>query len=185
MVTTNMIRILLSMLSLVIVTTSASACTKPYDRKRYSYPDRAELGCKITTYDFYTGKQIPCSLVDVEHIFPLSKACEMGMSDENIRKLARDPDNLVFAHQTVNRSKGDALPVQTIKRFKNNPSIKFNQANFDDYASRVGVIADKYNVKRQLGVANLKLINQANRSIRNRIIIQTTTKVAKRIATRG
>ena len=75
--------------------------------------------CRVTGgtfYDPYAGKQLSnTSPVEVDHIFPLSAAWDMGAYDWDQRKralFANDPLNLVATQRRLNQQKSDKLPAE-------------------------------------------------------------------------
>lgn len=74
-------------------------------------------GCKVTDGEWvspYTGKTIKTpSTLDIDHIVPLSRAWAAGAKVWTAQRrlnFANDPDNLVAADRSSNRSKGDLGP---------------------------------------------------------------------------
>lgn len=65
--------------------------------------------------DPYSGQPLDHDSAEVDHIFPLSAAWDLGASSwtasERIR-FANDPDNLVLVSRTENQEKSDQLPSQ-------------------------------------------------------------------------
>lgn len=65
--------------------------------------------------DPYAGEELAADEVEIDHIFPLSAAWDLGAhSWDDARRLAfaNDPRNLVAVHRSVNQQKSDQLPSQ-------------------------------------------------------------------------
>ncbi|MBK4143125.1 DUF1524 domain-containing protein [Corynebacterium macginleyi] len=88
-------------------------------------------------YDPYAGEMISAtSPIEVDHIFPLSAAFDMGAADwdRNTKiRFANDPLNLVATSRKLNQEKSDSLPSEWLP-----------PANRCDYSRRLAEIAQKY-----------------------------------------
>lgn len=63
--------------------------------------------------DPYTHRTVPVSDVEIDHIFPLSAAWDMGAAEWDMHtatQFANDPLNLVAVEGAANRDKSDQLP---------------------------------------------------------------------------
>ncbi|GAB3939764.1 HNH endonuclease family protein [Corynebacterium tapiri] len=74
-------------------------------------------GCEAsgTTTGMYTGASISPHTSDIDHLFPLAAAWDMGAAnwDEKRRvAFANDPLNLIAVDSTANREKSDQLPSE-------------------------------------------------------------------------
>ncbi|QRJ59301.1 HNH endonuclease [Corynebacterium macginleyi] len=87
-------------------------------------------------YDPYAGEMISAtSPIEVDHIFPLSAAFDMGAADwdRNTKiRFANDPLNLVATSRKLNQEKSDSLPSEWLP-----------PANRCDYSRRLAEIARK------------------------------------------
>lgn len=92
-----------------------------------------------TVYDPYSGTTIPAtSPIEIDHIFPLSAAYDMGASEWNRETKVRfgnDPLNLVATSRELNQEKSDALPAEWLP-----------PANRCGYSRRLADIARKYSL---------------------------------------
>ena len=92
-----------------------------------------------TLYDPYSGTTIPAtSPIEIDHIFPLSAAYDMGASEwdrETKVRFGNDPLNLVATSRELNQEKSDALPAEWLP-----------PANRCDYSRRLADIARKYSL---------------------------------------
>ncbi|MDN6225797.1 MAG: HNH endonuclease family protein [Corynebacterium flavescens] len=77
------------------------------------------LNCRVTGgtfYDPYSDQAVSNSeAVEVDHVFPLSAAWDMGAHswDRNTRaRFANDPLNLVATQRSLNQQKSDSLPSE-------------------------------------------------------------------------
>lgn len=90
-----------------------------------------------TMYDPYAGEMISAtSPIEVDHIFPLSAAFDMGAVEwdqDTKRRFANDPLNLVATSRELNQEKSDSLPSEWLP-----------PANRCDYSRRLAEIARKY-----------------------------------------
>ncbi|WP_018118706.1 HNH endonuclease family protein [Corynebacterium mastitidis] len=72
-------------------------------------------GCRIVSAgtDPYSGEPLDPASVDIDHLYPLSAAWDMGAhawSPQRRRRFANDPINLVAVSREQNREKSDQLP---------------------------------------------------------------------------
>jgi hypothetical protein len=84
----------------------ADAC--PTGFKRPSYKTRS-FYCSAGEFvkDYYNGnKLIACKDMEVDHLIPLKVAHCAGLSEDALKRLANDPDNLRYTTMKTNRSKG-------------------------------------------------------------------------------
>ncbi|MDV2431893.1 HNH endonuclease family protein [Corynebacterium tuberculostearicum] len=92
-----------------------------------------------TVYDPYSGTPIPAtSPIEIDHIFPLSAAYDMGASEwdrESKVRFGNDPLNLVATSRELNQEKSDSLPAEWLP-----------PANGCDYSRRLADIARKYSL---------------------------------------
>ena len=92
-----------------------------------------------TLYDPYSGTTIPAtSPIEIDHIFPLSAAYDMGASEwdrETKVRFGNDPLNLVATSRKINQEKSDALPAEWLP-----------PANRCEYSRRLADIASKYSL---------------------------------------
>ena len=92
-----------------------------------------------TLYDPYSDTTIPAtSPIEIDHIFPLSAAYDMGASEwdrETKVRFGNDPLNLVATSRELNQEKSDALPAEWLP-----------PANRCDYSRRLADIARKYSL---------------------------------------
>lgn len=79
---------------------------RPYYKSRSEFCRTGEL---VT--DFYTGKKLRCEEAEVDHVVSLREAYLQGVCGDDLKNLAKDPDNLRLTHWTLNRRKG-AMPVE-------------------------------------------------------------------------
>ena len=79
---------------------------RPYYKTRYEFCRAGEL---IT--DFYTGEKILCEDAEVDHVVSLREAYLGGVCGDDLKQLAKDPENLKLTHWTNNRRKG-AMTVE-------------------------------------------------------------------------
>lgn len=96
--------------TLFCVSAYADTCAheffRPYYKTRSSLCSSGEL-----VSDFYTGKRILCEEAEVDHIVSLREAYLGGVCGDELKSLAKDPENLRLTHWTINRRKG-ALKVE-------------------------------------------------------------------------
>lgn len=81
-----------------------AACTVPY----------RQWG-EVEVTDPYTLKPLLAQNVEIDHLYPLSAAWDMGAHSWTAEKrnaFANDPHNLIVVDGAVNRSKSDALPAE-------------------------------------------------------------------------
>ncbi|WP_293820529.1 HNH endonuclease family protein [uncultured Corynebacterium sp.] len=92
-----------------------------------------------TIYDPYSGTTIPAtSPIEIDHIFPLAAAYDMGASEwdrETKVRFGNDPLNLVATSRKLNQEKSDALPAEWLP-----------PANRCEYSRRLADIAHKYSL---------------------------------------
>lgn len=75
------------------------------------------VGCGLpdtTAADPYTGAELAAGDAEIDHIFPLSAAWDLGAhawSPARRQAFANDPANLVAVHRAVNQQKSDQLPA--------------------------------------------------------------------------
>lgn len=65
--------------------------------------------------DPYAGEDLAADEVEIDHVFPLSAAWDLGAhswDDARRSAFANDPRNLVAVHRSVNQQKSDQLPAQ-------------------------------------------------------------------------
>ena len=92
-----------------------------------------------TIYDPYSGTSISAtSPIEIDHIFPLSAAYDMGASEwdrETKVRFGNDPLNLVATSRKLNQEKSDALPAEWLP-----------PANRCAYSRRLADVAKKYSL---------------------------------------
>ena len=92
-----------------------------------------------TVYDPYSGTTIPAtSPIEIDHIFPLSAAYDMGASEwdrETKVRFGNYPLNLVATSRKLNQEKSDALPAEWLP-----------PTNRCEYSRRLADIARKYSL---------------------------------------
>ena len=92
-----------------------------------------------TLYDPYSGTTIPAtSPIEIDHIFPLSAAYDLGASEwdrETKVRFGNDPLNLVATSRELNQEKSDSLPADWLP-----------PANRCGYSRRLADIARKYSL---------------------------------------
>lgn len=91
---------------LIFITTDALA--REYNRANYPY-SRAAFGCasplsKIV--DINNGETILCKFADLDHRVSLKQGFDANLSDDKLKKLAVDKDNIVWTRSEINRAKG-------------------------------------------------------------------------------
>lgn len=98
------------MFTVVSLPAIAASCSheffRPYYKTRFEFCRSGEL-----IIDFYTGNKIRCEDAEVDHVVSIREAYLGGVCGDDLKKLAKDPDNLRLTHWTINRQKG-ALPVE-------------------------------------------------------------------------
>ena len=97
-------------LSAVVIVQLISTFTlaKDYDRSNYPY-SRSDFGCKSPldkVIDVNNGETILCKFADLDHRVPLKLAHDSKISDNKIKELARDRNNVVWTRSEINRAKG-------------------------------------------------------------------------------
>lgn len=88
--------------------TTSAAFSQEYNRLNYPY-SRADFGCKSPldkVVDVNNGKTILCQFADLDHRVPLKQAFDAKISDDKIKELARDQNNVVWTSSNINRAKG-------------------------------------------------------------------------------
>lgn len=88
--------------------------------------------------DPYTGEDLLPADVEIDHIFPLSAAWDMGAyawPQEKRLAFANDPLNLVVTSSRANQAKSDSLPSEWM------PPARRNRC---DYSRRLAAVASKY-----------------------------------------
>ncbi|WP_269965394.1 HNH endonuclease family protein [Corynebacterium meitnerae] len=117
-------------------TTRETAMAAAYDQPTCSIPYSQWEPVTIT--DPYTGDPLPPEDVELDHVFPLRAAWDMGAhswSDEKRRTFANDPANLIVTSSAANQSKSDKLPSQWL------PSSRSYRC---DYSRRLATVANAY-----------------------------------------
>ena len=95
-------------LSIVLSMCATLSFGQGYDRSKYPY-SRADFGCKSPldkVVDVNTGAEILCKFADLDHRVPLIQAHAAKLSDEKIKQLAIDKNNVVWTRSDINRAKG-------------------------------------------------------------------------------
>ena len=95
-------------LAIVLYLQATAAVSQGYDRSKYPY-SRADFGCRSPldkVVDVNTGAVILCKFADLDHRVPLKQAYDAKLSDEKIRQLAKDKNNVVWTRSDINRAKG-------------------------------------------------------------------------------
>ena len=106
------VRDISKVMAIVLIASSfpsiAATCSheffRPYYKTRNDFCRTGEL---VT--DFYTGKHIRCEEAEIDHVVSLREAYLGGACGDDLKRLARDPDNLRLTHWTINRRKGALL----------------------------------------------------------------------------
>lgn len=92
----------------------------------------------VTVTDPYTGDPLPPHDVEIDHLFPLSAAWDMGAHswpEEKRLVFANDPANLIVTSSAENQSKSDQLPSEWMPA-----------ANQCEYATRLSTITTAYSL---------------------------------------
>ncbi|MBC3186176.1 HNH endonuclease [Corynebacterium sp. zg-331] len=121
---------------------SAGRCSTREAIAQAQFGSDAVHQCRIIAAgpDPYSGAMLDPSAVEIDHIFPLSAAWDMGAyawSEEQRRRFANDPLNLVAVSQKENRRKSDQLPSRWL------PS---HRASRCWYARRLAQVAAAYDL---------------------------------------
>ncbi|MHA2788691.1 HNH endonuclease family protein [Corynebacterium sp. S7] len=88
--------------------------------------------------DPYTGEPLDIGDVEIDHVFPLSAAWDMGAfawDDAERKKFANDPRNLIVTSRKANQSKSDQLPSQW---------LPLDASYRCDYVTRITQVAAYY-----------------------------------------
>lgn len=94
--------------SLLLLMCGTLSVAQGYDRSKYPY-SRADFGCRSPlnkVVDVNTGAEILCKFADLDHRVPLKQAHTAKLSDEKIKQLAIDKNNVVWTRSDINRAKG-------------------------------------------------------------------------------
>lgn len=118
----------------------AASCSheffRPYYKTRYEFCRAGEL-----IIDFYTGKKIRCEDAEVDHVVSLREAYLGGVCGDDLKQLAKDPENLKLTHWTNNRRKG----AMTVEDF-----ISKEQLGSDNKSRQIAnKIRERYGVLRE------------------------------------
>lgn len=95
----------------------------------------------VDVIDPYTRERIRPKDVELDHLFPLSAAWDMGAfawSDEQRLRFANDPHNLIVTSSKANQQKSDMLPSEWMP-----PSIPQQCA----YARQLARVANMYDLR--------------------------------------
>ena len=95
-------------LAILLYIQATAAVSQGYDRSKYPY-SRADFGCRSPlnkVVDVNTGAVILCKFADLDHRVPLKQAHAAKLSDEKIKQLAIDKNNVVWTLSDINRAKG-------------------------------------------------------------------------------
>jgi len=95
-------------LAILLYIQATAAVSQGYDRSKYPY-SRADFGCRSPlnkVVDVNTGAVILCKFADLDHRVPLKQAHAAKLSDEKIKQLAIDKNNVVWTRSDINRAKG-------------------------------------------------------------------------------
>ena len=98
-----------------------------YDRRAFGKFEALEYSSVI---GFYTGKS--CSQIDFDHVVSLKDAWLSGAwqwSMERREAFANDPQNLVQACRSINRSKGASLPKDFIRKAEDGKGLDYEIKN--------------------------------------------------------
>lgn len=105
-----MYRLMFATLIAVLLTTGFSSEVAARDFNRANYPySRKDFGCLSPldkVIDINTGATILCKFADLDHRVSLKEAFNAKLSNAEIRKLAKDKNNLVWTQSSINRAKG-------------------------------------------------------------------------------
>lgn len=116
----------------------------------------------VSVIDPYTGEPLEIGDVEIDHVFPLSAAWDLGAYswDAPTREaFANDPLNLVVTSRKANQSKSDQLPAQWL------PPRSSYQCEYSTRVARVAATyglglpeADRRAVKRSCRMRALDLV---------------------------
>jgi hypothetical protein len=108
----------------IFFTSNVWADVCPADFKRPSYPTRSFF-CSTGTYvvDAYSGQKILCEDMEVDHLIPLKIAHCAGLSEDELKKFAKDKRNLRFTYWKTNRQKA-AKSLHSFSQTIENPKIR-------------------------------------------------------------
>lgn len=101
----------------------------------------------VDVVDPYTRKRIGPGDVELDHLFPLSAAWDMGAhawSDEQRLQFANDPHNLIVTSRAANQQKSDMLPSEWM------PSSVPQQCAYARQLARVANMYDLHVTTRDL-----------------------------------
>lgn len=93
---------------------------------------------KVRVIDPYTGHELTADDVEIDHVFPLSAAWDLGAhswDDPTRLRFANDPANLIATSSVANREKSDQLPSEWI------PPLRSARCA---YATRLAAVAHEY-----------------------------------------
>lgn len=93
----------------------SGACSTREAIARAQFGEQAVPGCRIVAagLDPYSGRPLDPAAVDIDHLYLLSAAWDLGAHSwtfEQRRRFANDPLNLVAVSREENREKSDQLP---------------------------------------------------------------------------
>lgn len=112
---------------------------QPSCMQRYSAWSTTSGG-KDSIKDPYTGKPLPPKDVEVDHLYPISAAWDMGANTWPAEKrlaFYNDPDNLVVTASEVNQAKKDMLPAEWMPP---------RAASRCAYSKQLAKVANKYDL---------------------------------------
>ena len=184
---------------MLVALTTTVAFAQEFDRSKYPY-NRSDFGCKSPldkVTDVNTGNTILCMLADGDHRVSLKEAFDAGISDNKIKKLARDKNNVVWTSREINRAKGRLSSEGFEKKLKDRGEFdgrRFNKHLRGTIATKqkYGIPLDKREEAFAFKVANLTPTNRVrilvsakkfNEAI-NMVAIRYGWGVAKKIAKR-
>lgn len=116
-------------------------------------------GGKDVIDDPYTGKPLAPGDVEVDHLYPVSAAWDMGAStwpEEKRLAFYNDPDNLVAVSSEVNQDKKDKLPAEWM------PPKRSSRCA---YSRQLAAVANKYELP--LSRADKAVMNRSCSGLRN------------------
>lgn len=105
------------------------SCSAPYS-----------LWGPVSIADPYTGEDLPPFDVEIDHVYPLSAAWDMGAHawpEDKRLAFANDPANLIVTSSTANRAKSDMLPGEWMP-----PDRSYGC----EYSQRLSVVASAYSL---------------------------------------
>lgn len=120
--------------------TDGACTTREHVLRSQFTPEPSSCEANGEAIDPYTGIPIAPNEVDIDHIFPLAAAWDLGAyrwDDATRRAFANDPLNLVATRSEVNRDKSDQLPSEWLP-----PSPRARCW----YARRLAVVAVRYDL---------------------------------------